>query len=44
METIYVTSLFVIRLLVPLGIALGVSYLLEKAGIVAHSPHPPVNW
>ena len=38
---LYVTLFFVLRCLVPLGIMLGISYLLRKLGLVSKPPVPP---
>ena len=40
---LYVTLFFVLRCLVPLGIMLGISYLLKKLGLVSKPPTPPTT-
>jgi hypothetical protein len=41
---IYVLLLLVMRLAVPILIAIGVTQLLERWGLVEHNPKPPKNW
>jgi hypothetical protein len=37
----YVILFYIIRCLVPLGIMLGLSYLLRRLGLISKPPRPP---
>jgi hypothetical protein len=38
---LYIFLLYILRCLVPLGIMLGISYLLRKFGLIKAPPKPP---
>lgn len=40
----FVVLLFILRCLVPLGIMLGISYLLRRFGLIKEPPRPPSKW
>jgi hypothetical protein len=44
LNPIYIALLYVLRCLVPLGIMLGLSYLLRRLGLIKKPPPPPENW
>jgi hypothetical protein len=44
LNPLYVIFLYVLRCLVPLGIMLGISYLLRRFGLIKEPPPPPENW
>jgi hypothetical protein len=35
---------YILRCLVPLGIMLGISYLLRRLGLIQPPPQPPPDW
>ncbi len=41
---LYVILLYILRCLVPLGIMLGISYLLRRFGLIREVPRPPKGW
>jgi hypothetical protein len=41
---LYIILLYILRCLVPLGIMLGLSYLLHRLGLIKSPPRPPQNW
>lgn len=41
---LYIILLYILRCLVPLGIMLGISYLLRRFGLIRESPRPPKGW
>jgi hypothetical protein len=41
---LYLILLYILRCLIPLGIMLGLSYLLRKFGLIKTSPRPPQDW
>lgn len=44
LNPLYVVLLYVLRCLVPLGIMLGITYLLRRFGLIKAPPPPPENW
>ena len=44
LNPLIIILLYVLRCLVPLGIMLGVSYLLRRFGLIAKPPSPPADW
>ena len=44
LNPLIIILLYVLRCLVPLGIMLGVSYLLRRFGLIAKPPSPPPDW
>ncbi len=40
----YIALFYVLRCLVPLGIMLGISYLLRRLGLIKEPAHPPKDW
>jgi hypothetical protein len=44
LNPLYVIFLYILRCLVPLGIMLGISYLLRRFGLIKEPPPPPENW
>jgi hypothetical protein len=44
LNPLIVFLLYFLRCLVPLGIMLGVSYLLRRFGLIAKPPNPPADW
>jgi hypothetical protein len=44
LNPLYVIFLYVLRCAVPLGIMLGISYLLRRFGLIKEPPPPPENW
>ena len=44
LNPLIIFMLYVLRCLVPLGIMLGVSYLLRRLGLIAKPPSPPADW
>jgi len=41
---VYVILLYIARCLVPLGIMLGISYLLRRLGLISKPLPPPKGW
>ena len=41
---VYVVLFYIIRCVVPLGIMLGISYLLRRLGLVSKPPPAPKGW
>ena len=41
---LFIIFLYVLRCLVPLGIMLGISYLLRRFGLIKEPPPPPADW
>ena len=41
---LYIMFLYIARCVVPLGIMLGVSYLLRRFGFISKPPSPPKGW
>ena len=41
---VFVALLFILRCLVPLAVLFGISYLLRRLGLVAHTPEPPSGY
>lgn len=41
---VYVVLFYIIRCVVPLGIMLGLSYLLRRLGLISKPPTPPKGW
>ncbi len=41
---VYVILLYIARCLVPLGILLGISYILRRFGLISKPPPPPKGW
>lgn len=44
LNPLYIIFLYVLRCLVPLGIMLGISYLLRRFGLIKDPPPPPAEW
>jgi hypothetical protein len=44
LNPIFVMVLYVLRCLVPLGLMLGISYLLRRFGLIKEPPPPPADW
>ena len=44
LNPIYVILFYGLRCLVPLGIMLGISYLLKRFGFIKSPPPPPKDW
>ena len=44
LNPLFVIALYVLRCLVPLGLMLGVSYLLRRFGLIKETPPPPKDW
>lgn len=44
LNPIYVFLLYFLRCLVPLGLMLGISYLLRRFGLIQDTPPPPKDW
>ena len=44
LNPLYIIFLYIMRCLVPLGLMLGVSYLLRRLGLIREAPPPPENW
>lgn len=44
LSPIFVFLFYILRCLVPLGIMLGVSYLLRRLGLIQEGPPPPSDW
>jgi hypothetical protein len=44
LNPLYIIFLYVLRCLVPLGIMLGISYLLRRFGFIKEPPPPPAGW
>lgn len=44
LNPLYVVFLYILRCLVPLGIMLGISYLLRRFGLIKDPPPPPKDW
>jgi hypothetical protein len=41
LNPLYIIFLYILRCLVPLGIMLGISYLLRRLGLIKETPTPP---
>ncbi len=44
LNPIFVIVLYALRCLVPLGLMLGISYLLRRFGLIKEPPPPPEDW
>ena len=44
LNPLFVIFLYILRCLVPLGLMLGVSYLLRHFGFIKEPPPPPSDW
>jgi hypothetical protein len=44
LNPLYVLFLYILRCAVPLGIMLGLSYLLRRFGFISKPPPPPKGW
>ncbi len=44
LNPLFVILLYFLRCAVPLGIMLGISYLLRRFGLVKEPPRPPKDW
>ena len=44
LNPLYIILLYILRCVVPLGIMLGVSYLLRRFGFISKPPPPPKGW
>jgi hypothetical protein len=44
LNPLYVFFLYILRCVVPLGIMLGLSYLLRRFGFISKPPPPPKGW
>jgi hypothetical protein len=44
LNPLYVFFLYILRCVVPLGIMLGISYLLRRFGFISKPPPPPKGW
>jgi hypothetical protein len=44
LNPLYIILFYVLRCLVPLGIMLGISYLLRRLGLIKESARPPKEW
>jgi hypothetical protein len=44
LNPLYIIFLYILRCLVPLGIMLGISYLLRRFGFIKEPPPPPEDW
>jgi hypothetical protein len=44
LNPLYIILLYFLRCVVPLGLMLGVSYLLRRFGFIKETPPPPEEW
>lgn len=44
LNPLLVILLYILRCMVPLGIMLGISYLLRRFGVIKDPPRPPKDW
>jgi hypothetical protein len=44
LNPVYIVFLYILRCLIPLGIMLGISYLLRRFGLIKPPPPPPPGW
>jgi len=44
LNPLYIIFLYILRCAVPLGIMLGISYLLRRFGLIKETPPPPKDW
>ncbi len=44
LNPVFIILLYILRCLVPLGIMLGITYLLRRFGLIQEPPHAPENW
>jgi hypothetical protein len=44
LNPLVIMLLYVLRCVVPLGIMLGISYLLRRFGLISKPPSPPADW
>lgn len=44
LSPLFVALFYILRCLVPLGIMLGISYLLRRLGLIREAPHQPADW
>jgi hypothetical protein len=44
LNPLVVILLYILRCMVPLGIMLGISYLLRRFGVIKAPPPPPEDW
>lgn len=44
LNPVYIAFLYILRCLIPLGIMLGISYLLRRFGLIKPPPPPPPGW
>lgn len=44
LNPLIVFGFYILRCLVPLGLMLGISYLLRRFGLIREPPPPPKDW
>lgn len=44
LNPLFIILLYILRCLVPLGLMLGISYLLKRLGLIKSPPPPPKDW